>query len=206
MNFASGPFLFLLFLQTYRNIVFMLQRLCRKIFFDFMGWKVEVSVPHRDKCIICVAPHTSNWDFIIAELYYHAIGRTAGFLMKKDWFFWPLGPIFRHMGGIPVERSRKCSLTDQLAEKAIKAERFELAVTPEGTRSLTTTWKRGFYFIAQKANLPILLYAIDFPGKRIVCSRELIPSGDVEADMRIIMDYYRPYQGKYPDKFAVEEI
>ena len=183
----------------------MFKGLCRLIFRK-MGWQVEMTVPYRDKCIICVAPHTSNWDFIIAELYYHSIGRTAGFLMKKEWFFWPMGVLFRRMGGIPVERSRHVSLTDRVAEAAIKAERFELAVTPEGTRSLATKWKRGFYFIALKAGLPIQLYAIDYKRKRIVCTQELVPSGDVEADMRLIMDYYRPYEGKYPGKFAVEDI
>ncbi|MDY4663296.1 MAG: 1-acyl-sn-glycerol-3-phosphate acyltransferase [Alloprevotella sp.] len=183
----------------------MFKSLCRLIFRK-MGWQVEMTVPYRDKCIICVAPHTSNWDFIIAELYYHSIGRTAGFLMKKEWFFWPMGVLFRSMGGIPVERSRHVSLTDRVAEAAIKAERFELAVTPEGTRSLATNWKRGFYFIALKAGLPIQLYAIDYKNKRIVCTKELVPSGDVEADMRLIMDYYRPYEGKYPGKFAVEDI
>ena len=183
----------------------MFKSLCRLIFRK-MGWQVEMTVPYRDKCIICVAPHTSNWDFIIAELYYRSIGRTAGFLMKKEWFFWPMGVLFRSMGGIPVERSRHVSLTDRVAEAAIKAERFELAVTPEGTRSLATKWKRGFYFIALKAGLPIQLYAIDYKRKRIVCTKELVPSGDVEADMRLIMDYYRPYEGKYPGKFAVEDI
>ena len=183
----------------------MFKSLCRLVFRK-MGWQVEMTVPYRDKCIICVAPHTSNWDFIIAELYYHSIGRTAGFLMKKEWFFWPMGVLFRSMGGIPVERSRHVSLTDRVAEAAIKAERFELAVTPEGTRSLVTKWKRGFYFIALKAGLPIQLYAIDYKNKRIVCTQELVTSGDVEADMRLIMDYYRPYEGKYPGKFAVEDI
>jgi len=171
-----------------------------------MGWKELVTVPRPDRCIICVAPHTSNWDFLIAELYYCAIGRTAGFLMKKEWFFWPLGSLFRRLGGVPVERSRKTSLTDQLAEKAGKARRFELAVTPEGTRSRVTTWKRGFYFIALKAKLPIMLYAIDYERKTIVCTQTLFPSGDVEKDMRTIMDYYRPFKGRHPEKFAVEEI
>lgn len=171
-----------------------------------MGWKEHVTVERPDKCIICVAPHTSNWDFILAELYYHAIGRTAGFLMKKEWFFWPLGPIFRHMGGIPVERSRKHSLTDQLAEKAQAARRFELAVTPEGTRSLAPVWKRGFYFIALKANLPIMLYAIDFEKKLIVCTKTIVPSGDVDSDMKEIMAYYRPFKGKHPEKFTVEDL
>lgn len=183
----------------------MLQSFYRRLFFGVLGWKERVTVPHHDKCIICVAPHTSNWDFVIAEIYYHAIGRTAGFLMKKEWFFWPLGGLLRRMGAIPVERSRHTSLTDQLAQRAAEADRFELAVTPEGTRSRVAVWKRGFYFIALKAGLPIMLYAIDYENKTIVCTQTLIPSGDVEADMRTIMDYYRGFCGRHPEKFQTEE-
>lgn len=168
-----------------------------------MGWTVETTIDLPEKCVICVAPHTSNWDFILGELYIRSIGKTANFLMKKEWFFWPLGSFMRRIGGIPVERSKKTSLTDQLAEAAEKAETFRLAVTPEGTRSLVETWKRGFYYIALKAKLPILLYAIDFGHKRIVCTKQIIPSGDVEADMGEILRYYAEgdFIPRFPEKF-----
>ena len=168
-----------------------------------MGWKEDVDQPTPDKCIICIAPHTSNWDFFIGKTYYTALGRTSNFLMKKEWFFWPLGPMFRRMGGIPVERSRHTSLTDQLAKLALESTHFSLAVTPEGTRSRNTEWKRGFYYIALKAKLPILLYGIDFATKTIVCKSTLIPSGDVETDMSIIADYFKNFKGKHPENFAL---
>ncbi|MBQ7635107.1 MAG: 1-acyl-sn-glycerol-3-phosphate acyltransferase [Bacteroidaceae bacterium] len=173
----------------------MIRKLCHKLLFGWLGWTEEVSVPRRDKCVICVAPHTSNFDFLIGELYYAAIGRHAGFLMKKSWFFWPLGPLFRRLGGIPVDRSRHGSLTDALAEAAKTEAHFELAVTPEGTRKRVERWKRGFYFIAQKAGLPIQLFAIDYKHKRIVCTKELTPGDDFDADWRTIMDYYAPFAG-----------
>lgn len=171
-----------------------------------MGWKVEVDQETPPKCILCIAPHTSNWDFIIGELYYTSMGLTSNFLMKKEWFVGPLGSLFRRLGGIPVERSKHTSLTDALAQKAKASEKFSLAVTPEGTRSLARQWKRGFYYIALKAQLPILLYAIDYPNKRIVCRETIIPSGNVDSDMRKIMNYYKQFQGKHPEKFAIEEI
>lgn len=182
-----------------------LQKICHKVLFDWMGWTEEVNQQRPEKCIMCVAPHTSNWDFVIGELYNTAIGYTSNFLMKKEWFFWPFGNFFRKIGGIAVERSKHTSMTDQLAEKARQSSSFSLAVTPEGTRSKVTKWKRGFYFIALKANLPIMLYAIDFPNKKIVCTKTIIPTGDVDNDMRIIMNYYRNFSGKHPEKFAVEE-
>ena len=184
----------------------MFQKICRTILFDWMGWKADVDQPIPDKCILCVAPHTSNWDFFIGKVYYTALGRTSNFLMKKEWFFWPLGPLFRRMGGIPVERSRHTSMTDQLAQRAMESARFSLAVTPEGTRSRNAEWKRGFYYIALKAQLPILLYGLDFGTKTIVCKRTLVPSGNVDADMRVIADYFSHFKGKHPENFALPKF
>ncbi|MBP3228955.1 MAG: 1-acyl-sn-glycerol-3-phosphate acyltransferase [Bacteroidaceae bacterium] len=184
----------------------MIRFLCRKLLFGLLGWEEQVSVPRRAKCVIAVAPHTSNWDFIVGELYYAALGRHAGFLMKKDWFVGPLGALFRALGGIPVDRSRHGSMTDAIAQAAREADRFELAVTPEGTRKPVDRWKRGFYFIAQKAGLPIQLFAIDYRHKRIVCTREVVPSGDFERDWREIMDYYAQFEGcaRRPGNFRVD--
>lgn len=183
----------------------MLKTLTKNIL-KWSGWTAEVTVPMRDKCIICVAPHTSNWDFILGELYYASLGRRAGFLMKKEWFFWPLGSLFRRLGGIPVTRSKKTSLTDQLAQTAQDSAYFNLAVTPEGTRKRVTTWKRGFYYIALKAGIPIQLYALDGKAKRIVCTKEIFPTGHIESDFREIMDYYKAYEGRELNsgKFMVE--
>ncbi len=183
----------------------LIQKICRHLLYRRMGWTVRVTQPIPDKCVICVAPHTSNWDFVIGELYYNSLGRRANFLMKREWFFPPLGTLFRRLGGIPVHRDKRTSLTDQLAEHARESSVFCLAVTPEGTRSKVTRWKRGFYYIALKAGLPILLYGIDYAKREIVCTRTLTPSGDIERDMREIMEYYAPFAGKHPEKFAVEQ-
>ena len=127
--------------------------------------------------------------------------------MKNDWFFWPLGSLLRHIGGIPVERRKHTSLTDTVAEKARQAEEFQLAVTPEGTRSRVETWKRGFYFIALKAEIPIQLYALDYEQRRIVCTREIFTKEDnVKKDMKEIMNYYRNFKGCHPQNFQVEDI
>ncbi|MDE6134778.1 MAG: 1-acyl-sn-glycerol-3-phosphate acyltransferase, partial [Muribaculaceae bacterium] len=134
------------------------------------GWKVSITVPDYPKCIICVAPHTSNWDFILGKLAYASVGRKAGFLMKDTWFFWPMGCLFRAIGGIPVPRKRRKggSLTDTVAEKFRSSSRLTLAITPEGTRSRTTAWHTGFLHIARMASVPVALGVIDFAPKHIM--------------------------------------
>lgn len=171
-----------------------------------MGWTADVTEDHPEKFIICLAPHTSNWDFILGILYSRAKGMKINFLMKKEWFFWPLGPIFKSLGGIPVYRQKKTSMTDAMAETAKQAKLFRLCITPEGTRSKTAEWKKGFYFIALKAGLPILLYGVDYEKKLISCKKTVIPTGDLEKDMRDIKLYFKDFKGKKPENFTIGEL
>ena len=171
-----------------------------------MGWKVSVSVPDLPRCIICVAPHTSNVDFLLGELAIRSVGRSAGFLMKKSWFFWPLGPIFRALGGVPVDRRPGSpSLVEALVHRYRHTDSLRLAITPEGTRSRTARWHSGFLRIAYAADVPVMLAVIDFATKHIFIHDMLETTGDVEADMRRVKDYYAPFKGKYPEKFTTED-
>ena len=134
----------------------MWKQLCSWILYKKLGWTKNVTVAHPDKYIICLAPHTSNWDFVLGQLYSGAEGWKINFLMKKEWFFWPLGILFRHLGGIPVWRTKRTSMTDNLAEEARRSKSFKLCITPEATRSANPDWKKGFLFISKKAGIPIL--------------------------------------------------
>ena len=184
----------------------MWKSICSWLLYKCMGWKTNVTEPHPDKYIICLAPHTSNWDFLIGQLYSVSIGMNSNFLMKKEWFLGPLGPIFRYLGGIPVWRSKHSSMTDNLAETAKREKTFRLCITPEGTRSANPDWKKGFYFIAQKAEIPILLYGVDYERHLIQCTKTIIPDGDVERQMREIKLYYKDFKGRHPQNFTIGEI
>ena len=184
----------------------MWRKFCNWLLYKHWGWTAEITEHHTNKYIICLAPHTSNWDFVIGQLYIGARGMKSHFLMKKEWFFWPLGPLFRRIGGIPVNRGKHTSMTDAMAETAREAKEFHLCITPEGTRSRVEDWKKGFYFIALKAELPILLYAVDYPKRLIRCTKTIIPNGDLEGQMREIKLYYKDFTGKKPENFSIGEI
>lgn len=181
----------------------MMKGFSRFVLYRLMGWTREISVPHPDKYIIALAPHTSNWDFLMGQLYCRAEGFRCDFMMKKEWFIWPLGLLFKAMGGIPVERNKRTSLTDQLAATAKARDTFHLCVTPEGTRKAVIDWKKGFYYIALKANIPILLYGLDYGRKRIVCTKAIQPTGQIDEQMAEIKEYFKDFQGKHPKMFAV---
>ena len=176
----------------------MIKDICQWILYKRMGWKKEVTIDFPKKYIICLAPHTSNWDFLIGQLYSRAENIKSNFLMKKEWFFWPLGPIFRKMGGVPVWRSKHTSMTDNLAEEAKKRESFGLCITPEGTRSRTDHWKSGFYRLALAADVPVGLGFIDFARKEAGIERWVRLSGDEAADLALLREYYAGKQGCRP--------
>lgn len=169
------------------------------------GWKVRVTVPDYPKAIICVAPHTSNWDFPLGELAIRSVGRRAGFLMKASWFVFPLGAMFRALGGIPVERKdKKVSLVEILVKKFREATRMVIAITPEGTRARTSHWHTGFLQIAYLAQIPIELAVIDAATKTVMLCDTFTPTGDVEADIAAIKRYYSPYQGINAGQFSTD--
>ena len=168
------------------------------------GWNVAITAPVRNKCVICVAPHTSNWDFILGLFAYKSLGREANFLMKEFWFFFPLKYLLKGLGGIPVPRKKKgMSLTEQVIHMFETNEYVNLAVTPEGTRSKTDKWHTGFLYIAYGAKVPVQLGYIDYKNKDIVIKDEYMPTGHVVPDMRHIRKYYTSCGdgALYPDKF-----
>ena len=117
-----------------------------------------------------------------------------------------LALMFLTMSGMAMATDMEDAPAGGAPESTPEIVEAELPVTPEGTRSKVETWKRGFYYIALKANLPILLYALDYSQKKIVCTRTILPSGNVDEDMRSIMQYYAQFQGKHPEKFTIEKL
>lgn len=170
------------------------------------GWEVDITAPRRDKCIICVAPHTSNWDFILGLLAYKSLGRKANFLMKKFWFFFPLKYLLHGLGGIPVNRDGSSgSLTHDIIEQFDSTDYMNLAITPEGTRSARQQWRTGFLYIAYGAKVPVQLGVIDYKDRKIIIREEFTPTGNPDDDMAFVKTYYSRYAGaaRYPDKFSV---
>ena len=173
------------------------------IIYKCIGWKTDITVPYRDKAVICVAPHTSNWDFIMGLLAYRSMGRKAGFLMKEFWFFFPLKYLFKALGGIPVPEKSKKSLTSSIIEDFHKRKCLNLAVTPEGSRSAVDQWRTGFLTIAYNAGVPVQLGVIDFKNKLVFIKKEFHPTGDNQKDLSEIKKYYSQFKeaAKYPSKF-----
>ena len=165
------------------------------------GWDAVQGLPKIKKYVLIGAPHTSNWDFIIAMLGALAIGLRFNWLAKHTLFKNPLGPLLKFFGGIPVDRTVSSSLIDKMTEMFNRREHLVLGITPEGTRSKTKYWKSGFYYIALSADVPIALAYMDYAKNRVGIAETIVyPSGDINVDMEKIREFYADKIGKNPDK------
>jgi len=162
------------------------------------------------KCVVVAAPHTSNWDGIIGFAYYDIVGIKIRFAIKHTYMKFPLGLIFKPLGGIAIDRrpkekgGEKKSMTQAMIDLFADNDELNLLVTPEGTRKKVTKWKTGFYYVALGAKVPIALGYMDFEKKEAGVGKVIYPSGDIKKDMREIMDFYRNIKGRHPEKFSLD--
>lgn len=164
------------------------------------GWTLKVELPEEKKFVLIGAPHTSNWDFILGLLVFWTLDLKIYWVAKIQIFKGPLHYFFTALGGIPVDRSRSQGFIEQISERFKQTDNMVLTISPEGTRKKTEFWKSGFYYIALSANVPIYFGYIDYTKRTLGFDKGIQPSGDIEADMKIISNYYKNIQGKYPNK------
>ena len=167
-----------------------------------MGWQLFGQKPDLGKFIIIVAPHTSNWDFFIGGLYLNARGIKSKVLIKKEVFFFPLGLIFKMIGGIPVDRYKRNNISEQMVDLFNRSKKMTLIITPEGTRKKVSNWKKGFHRIAKQANVPVILAFIDYGRKTVGINKVFELTDDIDADMIRLKKYYKNIIPKYPRKFS----
>lgn len=178
----------------------MLSAICRFILRLF-GWTVIGRYPHEiNKLVVIVIPHTSNWDFPLGPLSRTVMKSKIKFVGKASLFRFPLGGILRWLGGIPVDRSKNNNFVDAVVDMFNQREKLAVMLAPEGTRGKVDKLKTGFYYIALKAKIPILLVKFDYGPKIIDYGEVFWPTGDLEADMAYLKKYYKGIQGKYPNR------
>lgn len=176
----------------------MIRTISSYIFHKILGRQIigELDPQNTKKCILLVVPHTSWHDFLNALLVRQIIGLKMSFLGKKELFAWPIGWYFKKVGGIPLDRTPGQNKVDAIAQLFAQREELRLTIAPEGTRKKVTRWKTGFYFIAKKAKIPIVLVAFDFGNKQTKISAPFFPTDDQEADFRAMYQFYKGVQGK----------
>ncbi|MDP1764562.1 MAG: 1-acyl-sn-glycerol-3-phosphate acyltransferase [Sediminibacterium sp.] len=175
-------------------------RLVWSLFLRLMGWSLKGAFPyHIKKCVLIVGPHTSSWDFVIGIAFRSKLRFThAKFLGKAELFKGPFGFIFRKLGGFPVERFEQHNMVAQAAALFENHNTFLLVLSPEGTRKKVGRLRTGFYHIAKKAGVPIVMAGMDYANKQVFFSDPFYPTDNEAADFQKIYQYYAPIKGKIP--------
>jgi 1-acyl-sn-glycerol-3-phosphate acyltransferase len=171
------------------------------------GWTIVGEPPPPDPVVVMIgAPHTSNWDLFLMLWLSWSYGVEPRFLMKKEAFKGPAGPLMRSLGGISVDRSNPAGIVDDLIAHAGTAERFQIVIAPEGTRARKEYWKSGFYRIAEKAQVPIVLGWNDGASMQIGYGPSFVPTGDIRADMDRIREFYADKGGVNPENKTIPRL
>lgn len=175
------------------------------------GWRLNPTLPEGyERSIMLAVPHTSNWDIWYARWAFVALGVPVRFTIKREWLRFPFGLLLRPLGAIGVDRRPKhpgeerTSMVEAMAALFEGRQRLAIMITPEGTRSLRTEWKTGFYYAALQANVPISFGYLDYAKKEAGVGGILHPTGNIAADMKAIMDFYKDKKGKYPENFSLD--
>ena len=163
------------------------------------GWQVKGCRPDREKLLVIAAPHTSNWDWVIALLALWAMGLRMNYLIKDTALWWPASILIRATGGIGVNRAEPAGIADSLAQRIRDADRIIMVITPEGTRSRVEQWKTGFLRIASVSSLPVVQVAWDYPSRTVHLGPEAPLTGDAATDIAAIRQYYRQFTGRNPE-------
>lgn len=166
---------------------------------SWCGWCIEGDIPNLPKFVLIGAPHTSNWDFVLAMATLSALNIKVSWMGKHTLFRWPFKGVLKWLGGVPVDRTnRSGGIVSQTIEVMNKRDQFVIALMPEGTRTKVHRWKSGFYRIAQGAKVPIVLVRFDYGRKVIGIGPVIEPSGDITADLAHIQSFFTGIEGKNP--------
>lgn len=170
-----------------------------------LGWTAVGGPVPEPKAVILGVPHTSVWDFVIAYLYYASVGGKASVMIKKEFFFWPMGPILKALGGVPVDRGKgAATLVRSMIRQFEHNQVLHLAIAPEGTRKAVRKWKSGFHTIATAANVPVYLGYFDWKTKRVTSGVRFDLTDNAAEDLARIQKYYETLNlvGKHPEGYT----
>ncbi len=171
-----------------------------------LGWKIIGDFPEIKKSVTIFAPHTAHIDAIYGKLGFTELGVKFLFLSKKELFFFPMNLIMKKFGSIAVRGVKDKNAIFQVVDLLNKADELHIVVSPEGWIKLVKHWNKGFYYMAVKANVPIVVAYMDHKKKELGVKSVIYDTSDFNAVMKQINALYEGVTGKFPEQFALHEI
>jgi 1-acyl-sn-glycerol-3-phosphate acyltransferase len=177
-----------------------MRRLLGNTWLRVFGWRVEGSRPPVSKAVVVAYPHTSNWDLLFTLAISYSLDLEIHWLGKKAIFKPPFGRFMRWVGGVPVDRNKRTNMVDAVTDAIAPMDDILVIIPPEGTRAQAGRWKSGFYWVAVKSEIPIILGFLDYRRKCGGLGEVLSPSGDIEFDFEKISAFYSNIEGRFPER------
>jgi len=170
-----------------------------RFWFAITGWKAVGEFPPDKKFVLVGAHHTSNWDFPFGMSAIFIYRVKASWMGKDALFKWPLGFFMRSLGGMAINRSSQHGVVEQMAQQLKNADQLVIMLAADGTRKKMECWKSGFYWIAHKAQVPIVCGYLDYANKRACIGLSFVPTGNVKQDMDRIRGFFQNIEGRKPE-------
>jgi 1-acyl-sn-glycerol-3-phosphate acyltransferase len=168
-----------------------------------MGWRITGELPNIKKAVLIVAPHTSNKDGFITVCGMLALGLKLSFFVKHSAFRWPFAKLMLWFGAVPVNRDNATDVVKFSADQLNSEDKFWLAIAPEGTRHSAKSWKTGFYWIAHRAQVPVLMIAFDYRLREIKILGQIQPTGEFDREFSLLLNHYKSITPRHPERLSV---
>ena len=174
-----------------------------EIILKSLGWKVIGKFPDIAKSVIIFAPHTSYCDGFYGKLFAMHMDINYRFLSKKEFFKFPLNYFFKLYGSIPVSRNKE--YINEIVSLFGVHGNLHIILSPEGQLPKTDHWKKGFYYMATKANVPIVVSYIDYSKKEMGIKEVIYDTDNMKETITSINTMYADVKGKYPENFILDK-
>ena len=171
-----------------------------------LGWKITTGYGDLKKSVTIFAPHTAHIDYFYGKLGFTEIGVKFKFLSKKELFFFPMNLIMRKMGSIPVRGVKGVNAIFQVVDLLNANDELHIVVSPEGWVKPVAKWNRGFFHMANKAKVPIVVAALDYGKKEMGVLGVIYDTSDFNTVMKQINEMYKDVKGKNPERFILQKI
>jgi 1-acyl-sn-glycerol-3-phosphate acyltransferase len=114
--------------------------------------------------------------------------------------------VMKKFGSIPVRGVKDKNAIYQVVDLLQNTEELHIVISPEGWIKRVTKWNKGFYYMANKAQVPIVVGYLDYAKKHMGVKGVIYDTSDYKSVMNQINEYYADVKGKNPDQFVLEVV
>lgn len=173
---------------------------------EHLGWELCGEFPDLKKSIVIFAPHTAHIDAFYGKLGFNELGIKYLFLSKKELFFFPMNLVMKKFGSMAVRGVEGKNAIYQVVDILKNTEELNVVISPEGRIYKVDNWNKGFYYMALKAEVPIVVAYLDYMKKQMGIKGIIYDLKNYDEVIARINEMYDGVKGKNPQDFVLEQV